>query len=87
MATATVYEVSTAMPTVALWVPKGVDAQPALVETVAFTDYPGGRQVCIRGLGVSERWVPLDEVQVLRRDERVRVVSWLDVVQFPERHG
>ncbi|HFC08428.1 MAG TPA: hypothetical protein ENJ54_01035 [Chloroflexi bacterium] len=87
MATATVYEVQQEMPTVALWVPKGVDAHPAMVETLAFVDWVDGKRVLIRGLGVKEQWVRADEIRVLRRSPKVRVVNWLGVVQFPERRG
>jgi len=87
MATVTMYDIAMNMPTVALWVPQGVDAHPAMVETLGFADSPRGRQVLIRGLGVKKQWVPLDEIQVIRRNERVKMVSWLGVVQFPERRG
>ena len=62
-----------AMPTVALWVPKGVDAHPSLVEALAFADWVDGKYVFIRGLGVKEQWVRADEIRVLRRSPKVEI--------------
>ena len=86
MATATVYEVQQEMPTVALWVPKGVDMQPAMVETLAFADWVDGKHVLIRGLGVKEQWVPADEVKPLKGSPKVKVVSWLELVAMGMRN-
>jgi len=87
MATVTMYDIIMNTPTVALWVPKRVDAHPAMVETLGFADSPRGRQVLIRGLGVKKQWVPMSEVRVLPRSKKVHTVSWVDVVGFPKRRG
>ena len=86
MAAITMYDVAMEMPTVALWVPQGADAHPVMVEVLGFAEWPQ-KAVCIRGLGVKEQWVPISEIQVMQRSDKVKVVSWLSVVQFPERRG
>ena len=80
------YQTVRIAPTVALWVPKGVDMQPAMVETLAFADWVDGKHVLIRGLGVKEQWVPADEVKPLKGSPKVKVVSWLELVAMGMRN-